>query len=218
MRAGLHIRPRRAHNSKVGISADDEWKRKMAKQISKVVSGVLTARADAEPGVQFVGPDGAVLGALNVSQLSDDVKTRLIVHAISQKVGDSYAGAGDADDPVAFSKSAISETIAQLLAGEWRVSAGAAGPRATLLARALARVTGKTVEEAMSVLENLDDAGDAGKAKVKAIRAMDAVKAATAAIKLEDQKAAQAKLEAQAAKGGNADSLAALFTAEGLTS
>jgi len=62
----------------------------------------------------------------------------------------------------------------------------------------------------------VDDDGkpsEVGKAFLKSLRAQPAIKAATAAIKLEDAAAEEAKLKAQAAAGGDATGLAGLFTA-----
>lgn len=197
----------------------------MATQVKKVVAGPLTANGDAMPGVAFVGPEGVVLGSLTLEQLGlseaiirelPPVVSRLLVHAISQKVGDSYAGAGEAESPLAYAKDAIAETIKQLIAGDWRVTQPG-GIRVSLLARALARATGRTVEECQGVLDvksELDDDGkasEAGKAFLKTLRATEAIKAATAAIKLEDAAKAEAKLKEQAAKGGDVGGLAGLF-------
>jgi hypothetical protein len=199
----------------------------MATQVKKVVAGPLTGLAEAMPGVAFVGPEGVVLGSLTLDALGmteaairalPGIVQRLIVHAISQKVGDSYAGAGDAESPLAFAKQAIAETIKQLIDGDWRVTQPG-GIRVSLLARALARATGQTVEAAQGAIDvhsQLDDEGkpsEAGKAFLKNLRAQPAIKAATAAIKLEDAAAAEAKLKAQAAAGGDSSGLAGLFTA-----
>lgn len=194
----------------------------MAAQVKKVVGGALTANADAPAGVQFVAADGAVLGAITLEQLGIEagllppIVERLVVHAISQKVGDSYAGAADAENPTQYIKDAIAETIEQLLKGEWRVTTPG-GIRVSLLARALARATGKTVEEAQAVVDHfseLNDEGkpsDAGKAWLKTMRANEQIKAHTAAIKLEDAEAEKLKLQATAAKAGAAGDLGALF-------
>ena len=188
----------------------------MSTQVKKVVSGPLTVDADGAPGVAFVSGD-KVLGALKVSELGPDIVTRLVVHAISQKVGDSYAGAADADNPSQFIADAIRETIDQLKRGEWRVTTPG-GIRVSLLARALARATGKTVEESQAVVDHFSEVGDdgkpsdKGKAWLKSLRATDAIKAATAAIKLEDAEKERERLQATAAKGGDVGNLAALFS------
>lgn len=77
---------------------------------------------------------------------------RLAIHGASQKVGDSYAGAGEADDPVAYAKAAVKETIQQLYDGIWRANAGGdRGPNQ--IVRAIAEATGQTVEAVAELYE-----------------------------------------------------------------
>jgi hypothetical protein len=181
----------------------------MAKAITKVLSGPMTSNAEGPPAVRFVGPEGNVFGELNLIALPGMTEkllvqvvkacpmfVRLALHGASQKGGDSYAGAAEAENPMAWARDAIKATIDQILAGDWRV-VGVGGPRVTLLARALARVTGRTPEQAQSVIDvkaERDDDGkpsEAGAAWLKAIRGRSDIKKATADIKAED--AAKAK-------------------------
>lgn len=95
----------------------------------------------------------------------------LIMHGASQKIGDSYASAATESDPLAFAKACVQDTIDQLYRGEWRSNAGGGGVRITDLAVVLARLTGKTAEEAQAFVDTLDDEQKKawkGKAKVKA--------------------------------------------------
>jgi len=188
----------------------------MATHVKKVLAGPLTANGEGPAGVAFVGPDGSVFGSVSLADVPAAMLTRLALHGISQKVGDSYANAAKAENPLTFVRDAIKETIEQIVKGEWRITT-AGGIRVSLLARALARATGKTPEEAQGVIDlysDLDDEGEpseAGKAWLKNIKAQDAIKAATAAIKLEDNEKAKARLAERAAKGGDAADLGALF-------
>ena len=51
----------------------------------------------------------------DLSKVSPDNVIRLALHGASQKIGDSYAGAKDSgEDPVAYAKAAIADTIKQL--------------------------------------------------------------------------------------------------------
>lgn len=188
----------------------------MSAQIKKVVFGALTAKADEAAGVAFAFPDGETV-TIRLSELPREMVERLAVHGLSQKGGDSYASAGSEENPLGAAKEWLKATLEDLRKGAWRVTT-AGGFRATMLARALARVTGQTVEAAQAVVDlnsELDDDGkpsENGKAWLKKMRANEQIKAATAAITLEDQKAKEAKLKAQAAKaGGDAGDLAALF-------
>ena len=202
----------------------------MATKVKKVVAGPLTGSKDDVAGVAFVA-DGNAVGAIKVTDLAGMSKElyemlseacplaiRLMVHGMSQRIGDAYAGASKAENPLAYAVETIRDGIASLTAESplWRaVTEG--GFRVTLLARALARATGQTPEAAQSVIDHhsdLDDEGkpsDAGKAWLKVMRANEAIVAASAAIKLEDAKAAEAALVAKAAKGGDAAGLAGLF-------
>lgn len=91
------------------------------------------------------------------SSTSPEIQVRAMWHGFSQKLGDSYANAGKAENPLAFAKEAVADVIAQLSKGDWRAAAGEGGPRVTDLAVAMSRVTGKTVEEVVAFLEGQDE-------------------------------------------------------------
>lgn len=121
----------------------------------------------------------------DVSKVSDDVKTRGMIHGFSQKIGDSYAGAAKSENALDFAKQAVKDTIAQLYKGDWRAAgAGLGGPRTTDLATAMSRVTGKTVEQCSAYLDTLnDDEKKAWRAKGKIAAAIAAISAERAAEK-----------------------------------
>jgi len=102
-----------------------------------------------------------------LTDLPDNIKSRLACHGLSQKLGDSYAGAESVEDAYA----AASRVRDELVNGNW-VAARAAGGgviRTTLLAEALARVATVglhkndpnaeeiTTEQAREVLEEMSD-------------------------------------------------------------
>ncbi len=176
----------------------------MSTQIKKVVSGPLTANVEEPAGVVFQYPDGKSISVL-LSELSQDMITRLAVHGISQKLGDAYASASKQENPLGWAKEQVQEGLKQLKEGDWRVTT-AGGPRATLLARALARATGNELDAAIEVVDGLDDD------QRKALHKDPAIKQAKAAIKLEDaQKAAERAKGATAEEGSGAD-LGAMFS------
>lgn len=123
----------------------------------------------------------------DLGQIPQDIQHRLAMHGLSQKLGDSYAGA---DDEERFGKA---DGVAKdLLDGNWSTRVAAGSPRTTQLAEALAAATQKTIEEAITKLEEMED--DAKKqlrkhplivqelSKIKAKKATeDAEKAAKAA-------------------------------------
>ena len=79
----------------------------------------------------FAGQDEPLV--LSLSDLSEEMVINLALHGLSQKAGDSYSGE---KDPV----------VARSKVGTGRISD---------LAAALARATGKTIEQAVAVLSDL---------------------------------------------------------------
>ena len=141
-------------------------------------------------GVFFNFGNGTAL-SLTLDQLNDELKQRVALHGINQKVRDSFAGVkGDFDKGVENAKAIIE----QLISGQWRAARGEceAKPRVTELAAAISRLKSIALEVATkAVTEASDD-------KRKEWRAHPRIKAAIAAIRAEK---AQAELEAGLAKG-----------------
>lgn len=136
---------------------------------------------------------------VDVSELNEEIRTRLMFHGLLQKVGDSYAGAkGDYAKALESAQSVID----QLKSGEWRAARGegGTGPRLGELAEALARIKGVTVEEARAAvdaaaaLDGTEEQKAAGAEKLKAWRAHPQIKAAIA-----QNRAVKAQREAQEA-------------------
>lgn len=123
--------------------------------------------------------------SIDLNDLSDDMKLRLVKHGLSQKVGDSYAGA-----PAEEIAKLAGATIERLKADEWGVERGEGKARTTQLAEALAAATGKSVEECVAKLDEMEDE------QKKALRAHPQIKAELAKIKA--QKAAEAAKKAEA--------------------
>lgn len=148
---------------------------------------------DSEAGnVTFeIVASGAKL-VVKAADFSADIQSRLILHGINGKVGDSAA------DPKLDAMEQLQATVKQLTEGTWAARAsGGGGASSTLLSEALIRVTGKTADEVKEKLESLTD--DEKKAmkkhaqvaaeidKIKAERARDAAKKSAGAIKDEDK-------------------------------
>lgn len=136
-----------------------------------------------------------------MSKVNETIRERLAFHGAGQKIGDSYAGAAAADDPLAYAKESVKDTIAQLYAGTWRANAGGGGgPRVNELAAAIARASGESIEDATEMVAAMSDEDKKvwrKKAKVAlalaaiaAEKAMERVKKAQAAADEEDKKAA----------------------------
>ena len=131
-----------------------------------------------------------------LDDVSEAMRVRAMWHGFSQKIGDSYASAGKAENALAFAKEAVRETIAQVKGenASWRAAAGEGGPRVTDLAVAMARVSGKTIEEVVAYLENQTDE------QKKVWKKKPKIALELAKIAAEKQAAKLRKLEEQAAK------------------
>ena len=131
--------------------------------------------------VQFKFANGTVL-ELDCSQLNDSMRTHLMLHGASQKVGDSFAGVkGNFDEGIANAKAVID----QLVGGEWTGDREGGGPRLAELAEAIARIKGVDVEKARKAVEAAskeDRDGWRSNAKVKATVAKIRAEKAAAAL------------------------------------
>lgn len=142
--------------------------------------------------VSFDFENGKV-SVFDLSKVSPEILNRLALHGASQKIGDSYAGAGDESDPVAYAEAAANDVIAQLYAGDWRVTA-TGGPRVSDLAQAISQLSGQTVE---AVTAGLNKATDEAKKK---LRKQPKIAAQLAQIKATNAAARAAKLAEAAGK------------------
>jgi len=144
---------------------------------AKKVRGSIATKEvqEANCAVVFNFADGSKITA-EMSKLKPETVTRAALHGLSQTIGDSYSGCKDVEE----AKKCAVDRIKRIYDGEWRATREAGAPRVTMLAGALARVTGKTVEEALEVIGNLDE--DAR----KELRGLPQVKVAMAEIKAEN--------------------------------
>ena len=161
-------------------------------------------------GVDFTFSDGTVLSAIlaNIPDQGDTVHARFACHGLSQKVGDSYAGAaGNVADAIEWAGA----TIETLERGGWsEAREGGAVDRPTRVVKAVMRLLtelGKEFDEA-ALLEKYK----AKEARDKAMARAD-VKAHYDAIAVEEAQERAAKSKAKAAEEataeGSVDELAA---------
>lgn len=151
----------------------------MAKKATKKIEGTAVVITFEETGDNL---------SVDLKDLKPEIVERLALHGLSQKLGDSYAGA-EANE--AFDKAAgVAKDLAE---GNWTTRVAAGGPRSTQLAEALAAATGKSLEEAVAKLEDMDDE------QKKALRSHPQIKAELARIKAEKAAAAAAKANAEVA-------------------
>lgn len=110
----------------------------MAKVATKAISGNYLT-------ISFVG--GETLEC-DLSRLTPEIVTRLAMHGLSQKVGDSYASAESVTEAAESARAQWDG----LLGGEWATRSGGG-----ILAAALSRATGKELAECVDAVRRLDD-------------------------------------------------------------
>lgn len=97
---------------------------------------------------------------------ADPLYSRAAMHGLDQKFGDEFAGLADPDDCVL----AFEDLATRIGSGEWnmaRQSDGMAG--VSILAKALVRLTGKTIEQVKEGLKSLTAAQKAALRKQPAV-------------------------------------------------
>jgi hypothetical protein len=126
--------------------------------------------------VTFTFADSGSPIVVELSKVSAAKQTRLALHGLSQKCGDSYAGAESIPD----AREAVLGVQEMLYDDNMEWSTRAPGePRVAVLAEALARATGRTIEEAKAALAAMDEDTR------KAVSAHPGVKKARAEMALE---------------------------------
>lgn len=139
-------------------------------------------------GVTITFTNGSSLVA-SLADLTPEIVTQLALHGLSQKIGDAYAGvSGDVDQAVQLAQ-AVYENLKN---GRFKaVREGGGGvSRATDLAKALARVAGVELSEAIAKLEEI---GKEGRAELKKNEAIEDALLDIQREKLEAKKAALAE-------------------------
>lgn len=105
-------------------------------------------------GIDFTFINGHVL-QVNLNDIPEEIRESLILHGLSQKIGDSYAGADTVEDCI----TSASDVYEQLKAGQWksvRESTGGA-PKSNQLVEAIMAITGRTSEEVNKMLDSKSD-------------------------------------------------------------
>ena len=150
--------------------------------------------------ISFPSSEGAEDIVVRAADLPEVNQMRSMFHGLSQKLGDATAGAEVAEcyDRVKAVADALMDPDG------WGRVASAAGPRTTQLAEALAAVTGKSIEEAAGVVNDLDEE------QKKELRANSQIKAQLAQIKAAAA-AKAAEKAAQEAASGEASDLSAIL-------
>lgn len=161
---------------------------------------IKKAKADVEGNTLTLSFAHGEEVTISAGDLPNDMKSACLMHGLKQKVCDAYSGC---KSPAEAMEKAL-EVVGALKEGNWTTrTPGEGGPRVTQIAKALAMVTGKPIEEAVEVVSTLSD-----EAK-KNLGANDQIKVAIANIKAEEAKAAAEKAAAEPAGPSIADILSA---------
>lgn len=116
---------------------------KKSKKLSKVINGSVLTITEATTNT---------IVSIDASTLSDAIKAKLIMHGLSQKVGDSAAGTAGQE-----SVDNINKVIAELQKGEWttRVPAAEKITKSSILDTYNAMPEGKEKAALKSALEKI---------------------------------------------------------------
>lgn len=86
--------------------------------------------------------------------LSEEIRKNLMLHGLSQKIGDSYAGAkGNFIEAINSAKS----VFGSLSSGDWSTAGDEARPRLAELAEAIAKIKNVPLEKATAAVEKATD-------------------------------------------------------------
>lgn len=94
--------------------------------------------------------DGA-MARLRTANFPPEIQQRLMLHGIAQKFGDSYASA----TTVMEARNNFDTLVAQLMGGDWERKRTPGDGAGSLLARAIAEVTGESVADVKKLIEGL---------------------------------------------------------------
>ncbi len=196
-----------------GNDAMKERFHKMARQnvatkrfINRDESEVSHASSEAV-AVKFAFTNGAEI-VIDPKDLPKNVRDAALMHGLSQKVGDAYAGSANADgDPIAWAHEKAETVVANMMAGLWVTQREAGAPRVSMLLAAFketVEAAGKVFDEAKMQAKLVDE--KTGAAFRKQVLANAAVKAVYDRMRREAAEAREA-VSATAAEGVTIDDL-----------
>lgn len=134
----------------------------------KIASKTIVRENELPTNVVILFQDGRRVD-VSLNDIPSHIQRELIAHGLSQKLGDSYAGA-KGNTSAAFAE--CSSVAEALLKGEWnRRGTGTGG----ILAEAIARLTQQALEEVQAVLADMDEETKKELMKRKDVKAMIAI-------------------------------------------
>lgn len=137
---------------------------------------------------------------VNANELTPDIQKHLMLHGLSQKLGDSYS---DADGNSTVAVGMLKGVLEGLQKGVWTTRTPGEGKGGGLLAEALSRATGKPLADCAKKVGEMD------KDKRAALRKHASIAPILAKIEAERAAEKAAKLAANAGEGG--EGLDAIF-------
>lgn len=114
-----------------------------------------------ETGTVTITFDDESAKTLSLDDYSPEIVRQLALHGLSQKAGDSYAGAAKAaeEEGIAvddYCKASVDRVDEQLRAGNFNAGGGG-GARGGIFAEALAAATGKPQDEVLALINSMDE-------------------------------------------------------------
>ena len=160
----------------------------------KMAAKRIDRQIDVETGnVTFTVMDSGKALVVNASELSEEIRTRVLMHGLNAKVGDSAA------DPEVDAFTQLVSTWDQLVGGTWNVRGSGGGSRVTVLAEAMFAIQNGdlTLDDIVDRLEAMskEQRRDIPKKYAKVKLAMDEIKLKRASEKTKLSKKAAAKDE-----------------------
>lgn len=143
----------------------------------------LASKKSLGNGVEF--DFGDKVFRVEIAEFNEDILHQAMIHGLSQKLGDSYAGALNVSEAI----QRFTDTLESLRAGTW--NSGRTGMGGDL-AQAIANLTSTPVEDIAEALKGKD------KKELANLRKQPEVAAEILKIKLEREKSRPAKVDANA--------------------
>ena len=139
--------------------------------------GKIATKVKLVAGVRFNVSNGETVD-VDVTTFPEDIQTKLAIHGLSQKLGDSYASASDKGMSIQDCVDGVNEIVRSMAAGNWSAT-GSSG--VSIMAEAIAVLLDKDIRQCADLIQGMtaDERGAMSKrpdvkaevARIKAARA-----------------------------------------------
>lgn len=144
--------------------------------------GKIATKKKLDNGVKFHFSNGEIV-TVDLEQFPLDTITKLAIHGLSQKLGDSYASANDKGMSIQDCVDVVTEMVGRLEHGDWDTS-GSRG--VSIMAEAIAVLLDKDIRQCADLIAGMTDAERGAMSKRPDVKAEVArIKAARARAKLD---------------------------------